>query len=89
LANSLKPGDELILHGGAYSQNGRRAVTANGTPEAPIVIRAATVEAPLLTRPADQIERHNNVEFVDCSHLVIRGIRFQGGSRGPIIAATT
>ena len=27
IANSLKPGEELILHGGVYSQTGRRAVT--------------------------------------------------------------
>jgi len=26
LANQLQPGDELILHGGTYSQSGRRAV---------------------------------------------------------------
>ncbi len=82
LANGLKPGDELVLHEGVYSQNARRAVTASGTADAPIVIRAAPGETPLLTRPADQIDRYNNIEFVDCSHLVIRGIRFQGGSSG-------
>ena len=82
ISNSLKPGDELILHGGTYSQNGRRAVTANGTVEAPIVIRAAEGEEPLLTRPPDNRDRHNNIEFVDCSHLVIRGISFRGGSSG-------
>jgi hypothetical protein len=82
LANALQPGDELVLHGGVYSQTGRRAVTAKGTPEQPIVVRAATGEAPLLTRPADNIDRHNNIEFVDCAHLVIRGLRFQGGSSG-------
>ncbi len=82
LANGLKPGDVLILHGGTYSQNARRAVTASGTADAPIVIRAIPGEAPLLTRPADQIDRYNNIEFIDCSHLVIRGIRFQGGSSG-------
>ena len=37
----LRPGDELLLHGGTYSQNSRRAVTAKGTPEQPIIIRAA------------------------------------------------
>lgn len=82
IANSLKPGDELILHSGTYSQNGRRAVTAKGTGVAPIIIRAAEGEDPLLTRPADNIDRHNNIEFVDCSYLVIRGIRFRGGSSG-------
>ena len=82
IANSLKPGDELILHGGVYSQNGRRAVTAKGTPEKPIVIRAADGESPLLTRPVDNIDKHNNIEFVDCSYLTIRGIRLKGGSSG-------
>jgi hypothetical protein len=82
LANGLKPGDELILHGGVYSQNARRAVTANGTPDAPIIIQAAPGETPLLTRPTDQIDQYNNIEFVDCSHLIVRGMRFQGGNSG-------
>ena len=82
LANALLPGDELLLHGGTYSQNGRRAVTAKGTAGLPIIIRAATGETPLLTRPADNRDRQNNIEFVDCAHLVIRGLRFQGGSSG-------
>jgi hypothetical protein len=82
LANALQPGDELILHGGTYSQNGRRAVTVKGTADRPILIRAATGEVPLLTRPADKRDRQNNIEFVDCAHLVIRGLRFQGGSSG-------
>jgi beta-glucanase (GH16 family) len=82
VANSLKPGDELILHGGVYSQNGRRAVTAKGAADKPIVIRAAEGEEPILTRPADNIDRHNNIEFVDCCYLTIRGLRFKGGSCG-------
>jgi hypothetical protein len=82
VAHSLKPGDELILHGGVYSQNARRAVTANGTADRPIVIRAAEGEEPFLTRPADHSDRYNNIEFVDCSYLTIRGLHFQGGSSG-------
>ncbi len=82
IANSLKPGDELILHGGTYSQNSRRAVSVSGTADRPIVIRAADGEDPLLARPPDNRDRHNNIEFVDCSHLVIRGLRFRGGSSG-------
>jgi len=35
-----------------------------------------------LTRPEDNIDRHNNIEFVDCEHLIIRGIHFKGGSCG-------
>ncbi|MGB2865186.1 MAG: hypothetical protein WBC05_17790, partial [Sedimentisphaerales bacterium] len=41
IANSLKPGDELILYGGTYSQTARRTVTAKGTADKPITIRAA------------------------------------------------
>jgi hypothetical protein len=82
IANSLKPGDELMLHGGVYSQNSRRTVTAKGTATKPIIIRAAKDEKPLLTRPADNIDKHNNIEFVDCCYLVIRGIGFKGGSCG-------
>jgi hypothetical protein len=82
VANSLKPGDELVLHGGVYSQTARRAVTAKGTAAKPIVIRAAEGEKPLLTRPADNIDKYNNIEFVDCSYLIVQGIRFQGGSSG-------
>jgi hypothetical protein len=82
LANALRPGDELILHGGTYSQTSRRAVTAKGTVKQPIIIRAAAGGTPLLTRPADQRDGQNNIEFVDCTHLVVRGLRFQGGSSG-------
>jgi hypothetical protein len=82
VANSLQPGDELVLHGGEYSQDARRAVTVAGTAARPVIIRAAKGETPVLTRPADQIDRYNNIEFVDCSHLVVRGLHFQGGSSG-------
>lgn len=82
VANALKPGDELILHGGVYSQNARRAVTVNGTVEKPIVIRAADGEEPILIRPEDHTDRYNNIEFIDCSYLTIRGIKFRGGSSG-------
>jgi hypothetical protein len=81
-ANALQPGDELILQGGTYSQTGRRAVTVHGTANQPIVIRAAEGESPLLTRPAGDIGRYNNIEFIDCSHLVVRGLKFRGGSSG-------
>ncbi len=80
VANALQPGDELILDSGVYSQTGRRAVTAKGTPERPIVIQAAAGQSPLLTRPVDS--RQNNIEFVDCAYLDIRGLRFRGGSSG-------
>ncbi|MHC4437896.1 MAG: hypothetical protein ACYS3S_11090, partial [Planctomycetota bacterium] len=36
IANSLRPGDELILSDGIYSQTARRAVTVKGTADKPI-----------------------------------------------------
>ena len=82
VANALKPGDELILHGGVYSQTGRRALTIQGTPGKPITIRAADGAKPLLTRPAADLNRRNNIEFIDCSYMIVRGLRFKGGSSG-------
>ena len=82
IANSLKPGDELVLQGGIYSQAGRRAITVQGTADQPVTIRAADGQEPVLTRPATGNDRFNNIEFVDCSHLIVRGLRFQGGSSG-------
>ncbi|NQT02214.1 MAG: right-handed parallel beta-helix repeat-containing protein, partial [Planctomycetes bacterium] len=82
IANSLKPGDELILHGGIYLQSARRAVTVNGSASKPIIIRAANGQQPMLTRPADNIDKYNNIEFIDCLYLIVRGIRFRGGSSG-------
>jgi len=82
IANSLKPGDELVLYGGVYSQSHHRSVTVRGSVDEPIIIRAADGQQPLLTRPADNIDRYNNIEFIDCSHLIVRGIRFRGGNSG-------
>src|SRR5215475_11802682 len=54
VASTLLPGDELVLHGGVYTQRCRRLVTGlHGTAESPIVIRAATGETPILTRPGN------------------------------------
>jgi len=84
VANSLQPGDELVLHGGTYSQSCRRAITVNGTPAQPITIRAATGEVPILTRPVPPNLDYpqNNIEIVNSSYLVIRGLHFKGGSSG-------
>lgn len=80
VANTLKPGDTLILHGGTYTQGCRRLLTGlNGTPASPIVIQAAPGENPIVTRP-DASE--NNIEIDNSSYLVIRGLHFQGGDSG-------
>lgn len=82
IANSLKPGDELILYGGTYSQTARRTVTVKGTANKPITIRAAEGQQPLLAHPAGRAARYNNIEFVNCEYLTIRGIYFKGGNSG-------
>ena len=80
IANSLKPGDKLLLSDGIYSQTARRAVTVKGTAEMPITIGAAKKQEPLLTHPENIANRYNNIEFVDCEYLTIRGIYFKGGN---------
>lgn len=85
VANSLQPGDELVLHGGVYSQNCARVISGrNGTPASPIVIRAASGETPVLTRPmnANFDFSQNNIEISNSSYLVIRGLVFRGGDIG-------
>jgi len=85
VANALQPGDELILHGGTYSQTCRRRISGRqGTPERPIVIRAAVRETPVLTRPVSPNHdyQHNNLEIEDSAYLVIRGLKLRGGSTG-------
>jgi len=85
LANTLLPGDVLVLHGGIYSQTCRRLISGrNGIPDAPIIIKAAAGETPILTRP-DNISHsypQNNIEIENSSYLVIRGLSFKGGDIG-------
>ncbi|MGH7817079.1 MAG: right-handed parallel beta-helix repeat-containing protein [Candidatus Binatia bacterium] len=82
VANKLKPGDELVLHDGVYLQACRRAITAKGESDKPIVIRAAEGARPLITRPPSTNTTQNNIEIVDSTYLVVRGLHFRGGSIG-------
>jgi hypothetical protein len=82
IANNLQPGDELVLHDGIYSQGCRRAITVKGEPDNPIVIRAADGAHPLITRSPKTNAKENNIEILDSSYLVIRGLHFRGGSIG-------
>lgn len=83
-ANSLQPGDVLILHGGTYTQTCRRAITVNGTATSPITIQAAAGEIPIITRPQppDFSYDQNNIEISSSSFLIIRGLHFKGGDGG-------
>jgi len=82
VANTLKPGDELVLRGGTYSQDCYRAITVNGTATQPIIIRAATGEKPVITRSTAASQLQNNIDIANSSYLIIRGLRFRGGDGG-------
>src|SRR6266478_309540 len=60
VANELKPGDVLILHGGTYTQTCRRAITVNSTAVNPITIRAADGEHPITFEGNEVHETGNN-----------------------------
>ena len=92
VANTLKPGETLVLHGGIYSQSCRRLITGrNGNKTQPIVIQAAPGETPILTRPGNKKHSYsqNNIEIENSSYLVIRGLKFQGGDIGVRFMGTT
>jgi hypothetical protein len=84
LANGLKPGDTLIVHGGTYTQTCRRVLTVTGTATSPITIRAADGETPIITRPqpADFNYDQNNIDIISSSFVIIRGLHFKGGNGG-------
>ena len=79
MINALQPGDELVVSGGTYTLTERFSFSIAGTESAPIVIRAADGETPVLHRPnANQ----NIVDIDDAEHVTIRGMEFSGGSAG-------
>ncbi len=82
--NALVAGDELIVHGGTYTLSGRFGISLVGTAAAPIVIRAADGERPVIERPAaDQ-----NIWDLDrADYVTIRGLEWKGGSAGVRITA--
>ncbi len=83
-ANSLGPGDELVVHEGVYCQTGRRFIQLNGTETQPIVIRGADGEAmPVITRldAPTEPQSQNGIEIAG-SHFTLRGLHFERGDIG-------
>ena len=76
---NLGAGDTLIMHGGLYSLSSYFELDLAGTADAPITIRAASGEQPVLHYVDDG---QNIVNIVDSSFLIIDGVEFSGGSRG-------
>jgi hypothetical protein len=76
---NLAPGDTLVMHGGTYALSSYFELDLAGTADAPIEIRAAAGEQPLIHYVDDG---QNIVNIADSSFLTIDGIEFSGGSRG-------
>jgi hypothetical protein len=81
---TLQPGDELVIHGGTYSNTDRFGIDLVGTAASPIVIRAADGEHPVFTRPD---AAQNMWEIDRAEYVTIRGLEFSGGSAGLRIGA--
>lgn len=78
-AAALSPGEELVLRGGTYFFDENVTITANGTAEQPVTIRAKNGERPIIEQATIN---QNVVEINGSSHLVVSGIEFTGGSHG-------
>lgn len=83
---SLVAGDTLILRGGSYPLSSYFSLTLNGTALAPITIRAAAGENPVIS----YINANQNiVNISNSSFLILDGIEFTGGSRGIRLQASS
>jgi hypothetical protein len=80
---TLAAGDEVIVHAGTYTTPGFFQVTWTGTAAAPIVVRAADGEHPVIQGDPSQ-----NVIDLGGSYFTLRGFEIRGGSHGVRLAAT-
>jgi parallel beta-helix repeat protein len=77
--DELRPGDEVLLHEGVYRDPRRLAIGHRGTPQRPVVIRAAKGERAVLQRPD---ARQNTINIEGAQYLTLRGIEITGGAAG-------
>lgn len=76
---ALSPGEELLLRDGTYVFDQNITLTANGTPQSPILIRAKDGAQVTLTQATGL---HNVIEIGGSSYLILQGIHVTGGSHG-------
>ncbi len=74
---NLNPGDQVIVHAGTYTTGGLLSVTWVGTPTAPISVRAAPGERPVIQGNASQ-----NVIDLSGTYFELKGFEIRGGSHG-------
>lgn len=82
--DSLRPGDEVVLSAGVYSDPRLLAIRHRGTAGRPIVIRAAEGHQVIFRRPD---RRQNTINLIGNEHLHLSGIEVTGGSIGIRIQA--
>ncbi|HEU0036832.1 MAG TPA: right-handed parallel beta-helix repeat-containing protein [Kofleriaceae bacterium] len=79
----LAPGDEVIVHAGTYTTPGFFEVAWAGTEAAPIVVRGADGERPVIAGTLAQ-----NVIDLSGSYFTLRGFELRGGSHGIRLGST-
>ena len=79
----LKPGDEVVLAAGTYSDRRRLEMNHRGIRGNLITIRAAEGAKVVLKRPD---ARQNTINMNGCQYLVLRGIEITGGDAAIRIA---
>jgi hypothetical protein len=75
----LRPGDEVVLHAGVYSDPRRLSLRHRGSDEAPIVIRGADGEQATFRRPD---AKQNSLNLKGVRQLVLRNFEITGGAAG-------
>lgn len=76
---SLKPGDEIVLRSGVYSDGRLLAIRHSGAVGKPIVIKAADGATVTFRRPD---AKQNTINLMGNQHLHLIGIEITGGSTG-------
>ena len=77
--NGLRPGDEIILREGVYTDRRRLQLSHRGTKEKPIIIRAQEGAKVTFQRPDN---RDNTFNLVGAQYVQLRGFEITGGSSG-------
>jgi len=79
--DGLQPGDTLIVHEGAYNEDGRIAITSAGTAAAPILITGAPNEAKPVINGTNP--KHNVMVIEGAvSYVTVRGLEITGTGDG-------
>ena len=85
VVSGAMPGDEIVFAGGSYVVSSDIFVGVSGTAVAPIVIRAADGEVPVLLNPGASF---GWLFTVAGTHLVFRGLELTGGDTAFILTPT-